>query len=262
MDRQISNCIWGAFHNFKLIAGIVLAVLCTSHVQARDHIRVVFSDTYAPLSWGERDKVGGILVDTLNEVLHHRLKQRVMYEGYPWVRAQRLVQLAQADAFVTVPTAARLKYTTCSKEPVIIVNVAIYTYAGHPKMDKLKAVESYDDLADFQIIEYAGNGWAKEKFKNLNVSWVPALENTYSMLVKERGDVLVRNAFNFDYFSRNLDLGDKIVRLPVNLSSVKFHLCMRKAIQPEGLLKRFDVEMAALRESGELEWIYGNYRQK
>ena len=246
----------------SLIWTLVFGAFFSAQTLASDYIRVVFSDNYAPLSWGEQDKVGGILVDTLDEVLRHRLKQRMQYEGYPWVRAQKLVQLGDADAFVTVPTAARLEYTTCSKEPVIIVNVALYTYADHPKMEQLKAVRSYADLADFQIIEYAGNGWAKEKFKDLNVSWVPGLENTYSMLAKKRGDVLVRNAFNFDYFSRNLDIGDKIVRLPVNLSSVKFHLCMRTSSQPDELLKRFDEEMAALRESGELDWIYGNYRQK
>ena len=247
---------------FQLALAILMGVAFSTPTSASDYIRVVFSDSYAPLSWGEHDKVGDILVDTLDEVLRHRLNQRVQYEGYPWVRAQKLVQLDEADAFVTVPTAARQEYTVCSQEPVIIVNVAIYTYADHPKMDQLKAVKSYDDLVDFQIIEYAGNGWAKEKFRDLNVSWVPALENTYTMLAKQRGDVLVRNEFNFDYFSRNLDLGGKIVRLPVNLSSVKFHLCIRRSMQPEALLQRFDEEMAALRESEKLDWIYGNYRQK
>lgn len=225
-------------------------------------LRFVFSDSYAPLSWHEEGVMQGIIIDILDATLKSKMNVEASYSGYPWKRAQVMVKSGAADAFVTVPTKARREYTTCSSEPAITVDVSAYTYIDNPRMNELLKVQSYADLAGFEIIDYLGNDWAKNKFKNMSVNWASNLESSYRMLAARRGDVLVRNSFNFDYFSRHLDINDKIVKLPTALSSVAFHLCIRKQSPMVDLLPLFDETIQKFYADGSFDKITARYRQQ
>ncbi len=242
-------------------AALLLFILAPSISSAAEPLRAVFFDSYAPLSWEEDGKMRGILVDILDETVSKRLHHQVENTGYPWKRAQMRVRDGLADAFVTVPTKARLEYTTCSREPALTVKVGLYTYVDHPRMKKLMEVRSYDELGEFSLVEYIGNGWAKEKFKHLTVEWVPSLEQTYAILAKKRADILVRNTFNFDYFSTGMEITDKIVKLPAVLSSVGFHLCIRKNSPYVSILEDFDREISRIRSANGLDDIFARYRK-
>jgi len=235
---------------------LISASICT----AKAPMQLAFSDTYAPLSWSVEGEMKGIIVDVLNEALVQRMGIQASFQGFPWSRAQKLVENRFADAFVTVPTNARRKYTQCSKNPVLTVEVRLYTYVNHPQIEALSNATTYDDLSQFTIIEYLGNGWAKEKFKNLKVLWVPNLEQTYKMLAIKRGDVLVRNSFNFHYFMRNLDIQNAVVELPVIFSSVDFHLCIQKSSPYKNLLAKFDAVISGMKASGIIDEISSRYR--
>ena len=225
-------------------------------------LRLVFSDSYIPLSWEREGKMQGIIVDTLYETLKTRMDIEATYKGYPWKRAQSLVKLGAADAFVTVPTKDRLEYTACSSVPVITVDVNAYTYVGNPRMDELLKVSSYGDLAKFEIIDYLGNDWAKNKFKDMDVTWAANLETSYRMLAAKRGDVLVRNIFNFSYFSRHLDIDDKIIKLPTALNSVAFHFCIRKNSPLVSILPAFDQAIMEVYTDGSFDEIVRKYSRK
>jgi len=220
---------------------------------------LVFSESYAPLSWQVDGEMRGVMIDVLNEALAQKMKLKTDYQGYPWIRAKKLVKTNFADAFVTVPTKARLEYTECSREPVLTVEVKLYTYVDHPRLEELSKVETYDDLRDFTIIEYLGNGWAKEKFKHLEVLWAPNLEQTYKMLVAKRGDVLVRNSYNFHYLFNKLNIEDGIAELPVVFNSVDCHLCIGKSSTYKAVLPRFDAVISDMRASGALKEISSRY---
>lgn len=222
-------------------------------------LNLVFSENYVPLSWRKDTRMTGILIDILKESLNTRLNMKTTYTGFPWKRAQNLVEHGLADAFVTVPTKSRKKFTVCSVEPAITVEVSIYTYKGNPRMKELLKVKSYADLKDFVGIDYDGNDWAKNKFNHMEMVWARDLLGSYKMLLKKRGDVLVRNAFNFDYYSKNLNLGDLIVKLPTSLSSVAFHLCIRKSSDLINILPAFDRVIREMRADGKYRAILEQY---
>jgi polar amino acid transport system substrate-binding protein len=202
----------------------------------------------------------GILVDTLKGTLEDDLKIDVQYIGLPWKRAQSMVETGIADAFITVPTKKRLKYSQCSNVSALTVKVGIYTYAENPRMNELMKIKTYDDLKGFSIIDYIGNGWAKSKFKNLDVTWMPTLNQTFMMLASKRADILVRNNYNFDFFSRSLNIQNKIIKLPAILSSVDFHLCINKNSPFVNRLDDFDKSIIKFKNDGAQALIINKYK--
>lgn len=227
---------------------------------AAEPLSVVYFDSYTPLSWADNGNEHGILIDIVKEAVGKRLDRPIQFNGYPWARAQLQVKEGRADAFITVPTKERLSYTQCSKQPALTATVGIYTYAEHPRMDDLLKIKSYDDLKDFTLVEYLGNGWAKNKFAKLDVSWTNTIEQTYKILSAKRADLLVRNVFNFDYFSRKLYIEDKIIKLPAILSSVPFHLCIAKGSAHVGILDDFDRVIDQMKVDGGLDAIFKRYK--
>lgn len=238
---------------------VIAFSLLISPVAYAQTLKVVFSENYVPLSWRKETKMTGILIDILKESLNTRLDIKTTYTGYPWKRAQSLVERGLADAFVTVPTKSRKEFTVCSVEPAVTVDVSIYTHKDNPRMKELLRVKSYADLKDFVGIDYDGNDWAKNKFKHMKMVWARDLLGSYKMLLEKRGDVLVRNTFNYDYYSKNLNLGDSIVRLPTSLSSVAFHLCIRKSSNLINIIPAFDKVIKEMREDGKYEAIVRQY---
>ncbi len=241
-----------------LLAAFTTSLLISSVTYAQP-LNLVFSENYVPLSWRKDTKMTGILIDILKESLNRRLDIKTTYTGYPWKRAQKLVERGLADAFVTVPTKSRKEFTVCSVEPAITVEVSIYTHKDNPRMEELRRVKTYADLKDFVGIDYDGNDWAKNKFKHMKMVWARDLLGSYKMLLEKRGDVLVRHAFNFDYYSKNLDLGNLIVKLPTSLSSVAFHLCIRKSSDLVNVLPAFDKVIKEMRADGKYEAIVRQY---
>lgn len=79
----------------------------------------VYYDNYKPRSWLSDGKMRGILIDIINEAAHKRSGIDIIQEGFPWKRAQLMVQNGMADAFITLPTPERSAYTLVSRESVI-----------------------------------------------------------------------------------------------------------------------------------------------
>ncbi len=238
---------------------VFLLFFMPSLASAMDSFKIVYFDSYPPLSWDEGGKMQGILVDIMNETVKLGLNYKVEHTGHPWKRAQLQVRKGEADAFVTVPTQSRLEYTKCSQNPALTVKVGLYTYADHPRMDELLQVRSYEDLAGFTVVEYIGNEWAKEKFRNMDIEWASTLQQTFEILARKRSDILVRNSFNYNYFTESMNIGEKIVKLPAVLSSVDYHLCIGKTSQYVNLIKDFDRVILTMKASGKMEEIFARY---
>ncbi|WP_020593458.1 substrate-binding periplasmic protein [Kiloniella laminariae] len=224
-----------------------------------DPLTFAFPDSYAPLVWNDAGQIKGIGVDVLNIALKDKLDLEVVYKSYPWARAQEEVRKGEADAFVTVPTAVRSSYTTCSKEPLLVLEVGVYTYKGHPRRDELLQIRSYDDLGDFILVEYRGNDWTRSQEKDLKVIWADSLELTYRMLAGKRGDLVVRNNFNFDYFMRNSELKNEIEKMPGILASLPLHLCIGKESEYIGILPAFDETIKGMKADGSIDKIFAKY---
>ncbi len=243
----------------KLIVFFVTTILMSVQAYALEPMKLNYLK-YPPLGWEENGKMKGIMVDVLNEALQQRMGIKILHHQYPWKRAQLLVKDGEADGFTTVPTPERREFTNISNEPVIIVNVTMFTQKGSTKIKKIQAVKKIPDLKDFQLLDYLGNGWAKKNLAGLNVIWAPGMDSVLNMLAMGRGDIFVQNSLVTHYNIKRLGLQDKIVEIPNSLSAVPFNLCVGKKSSYVNILPEFDKILKEMREDGTLQKIYDSYK--
>ena len=100
--------------------------------------------------------MNGILIDVLTEAIQTQMGIQVSHEGYPWARAQMMVKLNKADAFVTVPTPERSSYTEISTEPVILATFTLFVSKKNKQIKALQTVKTLSDLTNFNLVHYIG----------------------------------------------------------------------------------------------------------
>ena len=93
---------------------------------ASEPFRLAYFETYSPLSFTEAGGIKGILVDVLDEVIGNRMGLLRTHEGFPWPRAQSLVQRGERDAICTIATPQRLEYALAAHEPVVSAPTCIF----------------------------------------------------------------------------------------------------------------------------------------
>ncbi len=238
---------------------LVFFFLLSPIVAAATPLKLAFPENYAPMIWTENGQMKGVVIDVLNTVLKNRLNIETQYNGYPWSRAQVNVKKGIADAFVTSPIPERLEYTVCSKEPVFSGDIVIYTYVNHPRRDEILAIQSPQDLLEFVLVDYRGNGWLKSRLPDARVVWTDTLEQTYKLLANKRADIIVRDTVNFDFFARDHLYTKRIEKTSVVVDTINIHLCINKNSEYTDILPAFDNAIKDLRAAGTINAIIDSY---
>ncbi|MCP4673083.1 MAG: transporter substrate-binding domain-containing protein [Desulfobacula sp.] len=202
----------------------------------------------------------GILIDIVTDVIQNQMGIQVSHEGYPWARAQLLVKNNEADAFVTVPTPERRKYTKISSEPIFSLAITSFTSKKNKDINDLKNVKTFSDLKKFTLINYIGNGWAKKNLADLNVYWVPSLDKTLELLAYNRYQVYVGSSKTVHYNLKRLGFQDKVLEIPNVIDSVSLHLCIGKESAFVHIIPKFNETIIAERKKGNLQKIFNKYR--
>jgi len=243
----------------KLIFIIILSFFSTP-VFAQDTMKLVYFHNFPPFSWEENKQMHGILIDVVTEALHSRMGISLSHEGYPWTRAQKMVEDGNADAFVTVPTPKRKTYTEISKEPVVVAMFRLFVKADNPKIGDLKNVRKISDLKEFTIGNYMGNGWADKNLAGMDVDYGATLDITLKKLAKGRFDVYPGVSQVARYRIKELGLQNRLTELPNIIDSNTFNLCIGKKSPYVNILPKFDETLMKMREDGKLEEIYDKYK--
>ncbi|MCB2145991.1 MAG: transporter substrate-binding domain-containing protein [Deltaproteobacteria bacterium] len=241
---------------FFLLAAFLFAIPSF----AQDTMQLVYFSDGAPFSWEENGKMNGILVDIIEEAIHARMGIIVSHKGYPWTRAQMMVQKGKADAFVTVPTSERQAYTKVNSEPVVQVTFTLFTQKDGPKTEALKKVKKIDELKGFTIGHYLGSGWAEQKLNGMKVEWTSNVFQTLKKLAAGRVDVFVDTSQGVLFNIKKFGFQDQIIEIPNVVDSAPFHLCVRKNSSFVIILSQFDEIIKEMRKDGTLEEIYNRYK--
>lgn len=222
-------------------------------------MRIVYFDSFPPYSYRERGEMRGLLVELLDEVLVRRMGLSVRHEGYSWLRAQALVREGQADALLTMPTPERLKYVEPSVESPLALQIALFTYRGHPRWDELEKVRGADQLQSFRVASYYGNGWAKTRFATLPIDWRPTDREVLRLIALKRYDVTAIAPEIAHSLLTEMKLDGEVVQVGEPLDRSYFHLLIgrRSPYLPE--LARFDETVRAMRRDGSLAQILGKW---
>lgn len=238
----------------------LLIFFITITIQASaEPIKFVYHEAFRPCSWKENNTMKGILIDVINEAVVNRMNLEVTHEGLPWKRAQSHVQKGKADAFITVPTTARLAYTIKNTEPVININLSIVTRKDHPKLKQMKSITTIEQLKNYSLTNYLGNGWAKQNLNHLKVHCLPTIDLLFPFLIAGRADIAIISDKLSKYEIKRLGYEKKLAVLPNAIASVPFHLCIRKTSEHTSILKRFDSVIKEMTADGTLQKIEAAY---
>ena len=233
-------------------------LLIPSLTLAQDVMEFVYYDNYSPRSWVENGKTKGILVDIVEEALVKRLGIAVSHSGYPWKRAQKMVQENGADAFVTVSTKERRAYTVTGTEPAIVFNIHLLVRKDYAGIRNLEQVSTLEELKGIKIADYSGNGWAERKLQGMNVHWLPNIDVIFPFILAGRADAaLVSN--RTIYKMKQLGYSSQFTILPNILESVSFYICIGKNSPFKGITDDLDKALKEMHNDGTIDHILEKY---
>jgi polar amino acid transport system substrate-binding protein len=246
---------------------ILLAVLAlgghlpgmVAHSAARQPLRLVFADELAPISFVEDGKLTGIAVDVAIEVFRRRLGRAITVSAYPWERAQHMVEDGEADGFITIATPAREAYVTCGRATVLRAPVHPIVRRDHPRMAELRGAKSLEDLKQFEIASYRGNGWAKQHLEGYNVYYAADFAAHIRGLAQGRADLGIVSTAAGPYYVSKLGLGGQLEMLPLVLDTLEYVLCLGGKSPSVSDLADFERVLDVLRADGGLGAIFGHY---
>jgi len=223
---------------------------------SKEPIKLVYFHDFQPYSWEDNHrKMHGILIDILTEALQNRMKIPVIHKGYPWARAQMNVRFGSADAFATVPTDERRRYTNISKTPIVVPKFTIFTNISNPKLNELKKVKSLSDLKTFNLVHYIGSGWAKKNFKDSNIHWLPTMKDALKLLTNKKFDAFIDVSQVIKFNIKKYKYSDRIIEIPNVLDSSSFHFCVGKKSKYADIMPEFDKVINQMIKDGTLQKI-------
>jgi polar amino acid transport system substrate-binding protein len=244
-----------------LQAGAALALSSSLPAHSAAPFQMAYFETYSPLSFRQGSALQGILLDVIEEILYKRMRVDVDHKGYPWNRAQLMVQNGEADAICTIATPERLEYAVAAEEPVVSPRRRVFVRASHPMLAQIRQIKDLDELRQLNltVVSYAGNGWAKANLVDFKVEQGIDFESALKMLIARRGDVFIDNSFTMQYSLQRLPGGNEILMMPANLDQSHFQLLVSKKSTHLGLLPAFDAALRQFKRTPQYTRIYQQY---
>ena len=222
-------------------------------------------DDYKPFHWYDKEtrETKGVFIDMVEEILGNRLGYKIVYTEYPWKRAQQKVHDGKEDAYITTPTPERLKYTEVGDNPLIVMQKSVFTYVDNPRIERLKNIKKFEDLREFKVLDYLGNGWSEKRLveeTGILPDYSPSIDSVLKKLAAKRGDIFIEDSTIVNYNMRILGLSDKIVELPVVLESTEFKLCVSKKSSFKNNLDKIDKIISDMTKDGSLTKIMNKWK--
>ncbi len=245
-----------------LLLASVLAYATPVGVRAQE-ISISYNSDWPPYSHGLRGEVAGILPRLLDELIGMRLGYAVRHNGAPWKRAQRLVEQGKLDAFVTVPTTARLKYAKRSASIVYSMEMLASVKRFGEAHKKLGAKPTIDTVRTMRVCDLLGNGWAEQFYAKHKVEYFKASNaaDCLRLISRGRADVIIQPAAVAVAEIMAAGLKDKIATLPTAYGALKFALLVSAKYEgADELLARFDELVERMRSDGSYGRLIANLR--
>lgn len=249
----------------KLITVFLFFTLLFSclHASAKPALQVAFP-LFTPFHYyNDEGKLEGIFYDIITEALTNRLGIELIWSPYPWARCQENVKTGKADILLTVPTSERAQYTNTHSKPFYTKNLHVFTYKTHPRLEMILKIKDIDDIkkAELSVITYSGNGWHNNNIEAIGIKsyMSSSLPNVWKMLAGKRGDLVIEwpTAALPDIKKHKLE--QSIIDTNIVLSSMHFHLLLRKNSKQEDILDKFDAVIEAMQNDGTIASITAKY---
>jgi polar amino acid transport system substrate-binding protein len=264
MNGGIKRRLFGVVGRW--LAGLCLAVAVLSFSGpgcfAAEPLRVVYPDYWPFFTRTHEGYMTGFFFEIVSEALG-RMGVSAKWQAYPWSRCQALVRSGDADAMITVPTAARLVYAATHDDPFYMKRLKVFTTVGHPKAAEIRTIRSLDDIQrmGLVVVTYHGNGWNDKYIRSRGIKTYesPLLKNVWLMLANHRGDIAIEWPMAAWPLIREGGVAGRIVETDVSLEAMPFHLMVNRDCPYASRLSEFNETIKRMREEGRIEAIVAKY---
>ncbi|WP_054650839.1 substrate-binding periplasmic protein [Salidesulfovibrio brasiliensis] len=241
-----------------LATALLLAALTTVSLAAGPPMRIAFPEYDPFFSRNEHGEMTGFFHDIVMTALA-RIGVSATWKQCPWKRCQQNVAHGDADAMITVPTKERLQYCVTHEDPFYTKEMKVFTYKGHPKIAVIRKMQTINDILknDLSVITYIGNGWNRTHIqdKGIKTYETPYLENVWTMLANQRGDLAIEWPYSAWKHIRKTGVGKDLEETEVVLDAMEFHLMVGKRSPFARILPRFNKTIAQMKQNGEIDAI-------
>lgn len=223
-------------------------------------MRIVFAMGYPPFSWvDDLGQPEGILVEAMAQILHEQLGVPVQLKVYPWKRAQQMVEFGEADAFITVPTVERSRYTEIVQPPILPTEFKIFVSAKNPKRSLIEGASDLEDLKKIQHLStgyLTGSGWHIEHLSDFPAVMTAAkLSEILKMVDAQRLDIYIDSAVVVDYHLKEYGLTGKVIAVGNVMDAPTWNLCIGKNSKYAAYTEAIATQIKKLSENGTLARI-------
>ncbi len=242
---------------------ITIALTLASIGTEAGELKMSYNSDWPPYSAGVGNEVKGILPALMTEIVEKHMGMTVAHHGYPWKRAQRAVEMGQLDAFVTVPTDARLSYADSSKETVYTIEMHPIVAAGSAAEQKISAAPVPSTLRSLRVCEILGNGWGKRFAAQNDITPIMATKvaSCLRMVAKGRTEVTVQALAVANQQISGEGLENQLSILPIQFGQMNFTLLLsKKSAHGQAFLQKFDRTVKAMLADGSYSKIVHRLR--
>lgn len=223
-------------------------------------IRIGYFDSYSPFSFRDQNgSMKGLLVEANQHICEHAGFQ-VSHHGFPWARAQLMIEHGELDAFCTNPTQQRSQYALFCQEPVVRPRIGLFHLAQDRRFAE---VTQRSDIHRFVLGDFIGNDWAKENLSDFRIEWTPKEEQVFRKVAAGRIDAFVSQELTAYSKLKRLGLLSKFAFTPTPfLGEFRFTFGLRRNYpEAEQAIERINHSTALLSENGYLPSLIQRYYQ-
>jgi len=246
---------------FMALTGLAVAgrTFAAPAAPAAAPIRMAYFDKYEPFSQRAADgTMSGLLIDGV-ELLGRACGLSFEHHGYPWARAQLLVERGELDALCTVPTPARQAWLEFCGTPLVSLAYGVF----HRSDDARAAqAQSLEDLRALRLGSYRGSGYSRGLLKMDQVQIDNDAESVLRRIVMGSLDIFMESELIAGTRIRQLGLAGKIGFTPLPfLPPAQFCFGLRRShADCSAIVARMEAATVAARQSGALQNLLAKYR--
>jgi polar amino acid transport system substrate-binding protein len=222
-------------------------------------IRMAYFENYAPLSFRDaHGQMAGALIDGV-ELMGHAAGLSFTHEGFPWVRAQAMVESGKQDGFCTTIDLVRQAYADFCPTPIIVEHFCIYHRIDDKRMHDLHSIQ---DLRPLIQGGYRGSGYPLRYLEAQYFHWYKDVDTVLRMVDNGNLDVYVGSETVTSHKLKELGLTDRISATPAPfMPAAEFCFGLRHHYpNAADVLAQMEAATSAARKSGALDKLLKPYR--
>jgi polar amino acid transport system substrate-binding protein len=236
-----------------MLGAAIMAATMAAPCRADEVLKMVYFD-YPPFSYQENGVARGAWIDIANE-LGRRTGVTVQNTVYAWARGQALVREGVADGMITLATPERLSYALPAQTVLATIGFHAFAARKNPAFAKLMAVRGIDDLKDYSIVTFSGNGWVKSNLTDHKVDWQPSIAESIKLVAQGQYDLTLDDDASMNLALKENGLEDQVVPVGASLTQFQYLLFIGKHSPLFHDLPKFNAALADMSRDGTLARI-------